>query len=185
MSATRFALVAAACLLADPVIAEEASQAQSWGLSEERLAVLAGTVVDVRCELAGDCPPGCGGGGRQLGLLTDAGKLVLVAKNGQPLFNGAVPDLLPFCNQAVEVDGLMTGHGGVEFYQVQLIRPAGESDWEKANRWTEAWAAANPDIADGEGPWFRRDPRVTQRIQQNGYLGLGLEADQVFIDDWF
>ena len=32
-------------------------------------------------------------------------------------------------------------------------------EWIKANRWTKDWAVANPD-ATGQGPWFRRDPRV-------------------------
>lgn len=161
------------------------SQAQSWGLSEEALAPLSGTVVDIACELGGDCPENCGGGDRQLGLLTDDGRLVLAAKNGQPLFNGAIHDLAPYCGQAVEVDGLFTGHRGAAIYQVQLIRPAGQGELRPADRWTEAWAERNPGLAEAEGPWYRNDPRVTSRIEAEGHLGLGLEADAAFIEEWF
>ena len=46
------------------------------------------------------------------------------------------------------------------------------------------WAAAHPD-AKGKGPWFRRDPRVTAEIEAEGYLGLGQETDEAFIEEWF
>ena len=46
----------------------------------------------------------------QLGIVREGdGALVLVSKNGQPAFNGAVTDLLPYCGKEVEVDGLLTG----------------------------------------------------------------------------
>lgn len=52
------------------------------------------------------------------------------------------------------------------------------------NTFTKDWAAKNPD-STGEEPWFRRDPRITASIAQNGYLSLGLEADAAFIEDCF
>lgn len=178
-------LATAVALVAQPAPAEElTSQANSWNLSEEQASAFAAKVVDVRCELGGDCPEACGDGARQLGLLTTDGTLHLVAKNGQPQFNGATVDLQPYCGQDVEVDGLLTGHGGVQLYQIQFIRTAGESDWSKANNWLDAWKADNPDVAEGEGPWFRRDPRVLSRIEAKGYLGLGLEEDERFIAEW-
>jgi len=175
----------AAVLAASLASAEElTSQANSWNLTEEQAVAFAAKVIDVRCELTGDCPQSCGGGSRQLGLLKPDGTLHLVGKNGQPQFNGATVDLQPYCAQAVEVDGLMTGHGGVKLFQVQLIRQAGAGEWDKADNWLEAWKAANPDVAEGEGPWFRRDPRVVSRIEANGYFGLGLEEDARFIAEW-
>ena len=33
----------------------------------------------------------------------------------------------------------------------------------------------------GDGPWFRRDPRILSAIAADGYLGLGPEADREFI----
>ena len=42
----------------------------------------------------------------------------------------------------------------------------------------------NPD-AKGKGPWFRRDPRVNEIIAREGYLGLGLEVDQTYIEENF
>lgn len=167
--------------------AQEASesQANSWGLAGEELAVLRGTVVDSLCELGGDCPPDCGGGARQLGILTEGGELVLVTKNGQPLFNGAVPDLLPYCGENVVADGLFAGHGGVKMYQIQLIRTADAEEFSKTDRWTEVWNEDHPDLAEQPGRWYRKDPRVLQRVEEQGYLGLGTEADQAFIAEWY
>ena len=45
--------------------------AESWGLPEEEKTRFEAKVVDALCELTGDCPDRCGGGKRQLGLLTD------------------------------------------------------------------------------------------------------------------
>lgn len=175
--------VAALLVSALPLQAEE-SQANSWNLTEEEASTFAATVVDPLCEFAGDCPENCGDGTRQLALKTTDDEMVIVSKNGQPQFNGAVADLLAFCGQDIEVDGLFTGFGGVKIYQVQLIRVAGEAEWQKANTWLDAWKAANPDVAEGEGPWFRRDPAVLERIERDGYLGLGKDADAKFIAEW-
>ncbi|MCB2011887.1 MAG: hypothetical protein KDF64_15045 [Geminicoccaceae bacterium] len=171
-------------MLPDRVLAEGESNARSWGLSEEQPAVIRGRVVDIFCEIAGECPDDCGGGGRQLGLLTEDGRLVAVAKNGQPLFNGAIADLLPYCGVDVEADGLMTGNGTTRYFQVQLIREQGASRWNKATLWTEMRARSEPPLIPGEGPWFRRDPRILGRIERDGYLGLGKEVDDTFIAEW-
>lgn len=168
----------------------QGSQAKSWGLTGEAKATFSARVVDVLCELAGDCPPDCGAGARQLGLERQAdGKLILPMKNGQPLFTGAAQELAPYCGQVIDVDGLMVGgadvyDGAPTFYQVQLLRPPG-GDWMKANRWTRVWADANPEAAGKSGPWFRKDPRIESRIEREGYLGLGQEADKQFILDWY
>lgn len=162
------------------------SQAKSWGLSGEQKARFQAKVVDVLCELTGDCPADCGAGRRQLGLLRAAdGALVPAAKNGETVFSGAVADLLPYCAADVEVDGLMVGEGPTKIYQVQLVRRVGEAEWSKTNRFTAEWNAAHPDLAGGSEPWFRKDPRVTSRIAAEGYLGLGLETDAAFIKEEF
>lgn len=167
----------------------EGSQAKSWGLLGEEPARFEARVVDILCELTGDCPADCGGGDRQLGLVRTADDvLVLASKNGQPAFNGAVADLLPHCGAVIGVDGLLVGDAEItplnaKVFQVQFIRAEGGA-WEKADRWTDVWAAENPD-ATGDGPWFRRDPRVTERIERDGYLGLGEEADAAFIKEFY
>ncbi len=183
-----------AALVAFPVMAEEGkfaegSQARSWNLKAQEKALFKAKVVDVLCELAGDCPPDCGGGTRQLGLLRDADDaLVFPTKNGQPVFTGAATDLQLYCGKQVEVDGLLTGGdeisaGAAKLFQVQRIREIG-GEWAKANRWTKDWQKANPG-AKGKGPWFRRDPRIVREIEKDGYLGLGLDEDKVFIKDWY
>jgi hypothetical protein len=180
-----------ALLLATPAGAQDFTQgstAEEWGLYAESKALFAATVVDPLCELAGDCPADCGGGTRQLALRrTVDGVMVMPLKNGQPLFTGAANELAPFCGREVEVDGLLLADpdaGFMNLYQVQKIRVAGTSDWIRANRWTEDWAARNPDAA-GEGEWFRRDPRVKAEIAREGYLGLGLETDAAFLKEYF
>ena len=103
------------------------------------------------------------------------------------MFSGAASELLPYCGQQVEVDGLLLSDpdiGANNIYQVQKIRAVGATDWVKANKWTKDWQAANPDIT-GKEPWFRRDPRVNARIAATGYLGLGLDTDKTFIAELF
>ena len=183
--------VVAAALLAAPAAAQqdfsEGSEARSWNLFAEAPARFAATVSDPLCELAGDCADDCGGGTRQLVLVREAdGVMVFPLKNGQPAFTGAVAELVPFCRQAVEVDGLMLDDpeiGAQNVYLVQRIRPEG-GEWIRANRWTRQWAEENPDAA-GDGPWFRRDPRILREIEEEGYLGLGEAVDQAFFEDWF
>ncbi|MBD3625793.1 MAG: hypothetical protein HUJ24_10565 [Rhodobacteraceae bacterium] len=184
-------LALALSVMAVPVAAQdfsEGSEAKEWGLYGESKARFAATVVDPLCELAGDCPDNCGDGRRQLALLREADDvMVLPLKNGQPVFSGAANELAPFCGQAVEVDGLLITDeelGAQNVYLVQKIRAAGAEDWTAANQWTKDWAAANPDAA-GEGPWFRRDPRVLAEIEKEGWLGLGAEADAAFLEEWF
>lgn len=187
---TRF-LAAAALLLAFPASAQdfsEGSEARPWSLAGERPARFEARVTDVLCEVSGDCAEDCGGGARQLGLLRAAdGALIYPMKNAQPVFTGASVDLQPWCGAAVEVDGLMIENPETRarnVYMVQRIRPAGGGEWFPAQRWTHVWAEENPDAA-GEGPWFRNDPRVQAEIARDGYLGLGREADEAFIAEWF
>lgn len=164
------------------------SEAKSWNLFAEKPARFDAKVVDILCELSGDCPDNCGDGNRQLGLLRAAdGVLVYPNKNSQPAFTGAALELAPYCQADVEVDGLMIEDpdlGVTNVYLIQKIRNVGESEWVKASTWTKKWAEAHPE-AEGKGPWFRRDPRVNERIATTGYLGLGLEKDAAFIEEWF
>ena len=164
------------------------SEAESWNLYAEQPARFEAKVVDILCEIAGDCAADCGAGKRQLGLLRVADNaLVYPNKNGQPVFSGAASELLPYCGQQVEVDGLMISDpdiGATNIYQLQKIRAAGAADWVKSNRWTKDWQAANP-ANTGKEPWFRRDPRVNARIAASGYLGLGLDTDKAFIAELF
>lgn len=184
-------VAAALALVASPLIAQdfsEGSTAKEWGLYGENPAFFAATVVDPLCELTGDCPDNCGDGRRQLALLrTVDDVMVLPMKNSQANFAGATNEMLPFCGQAVEVDGLIITDdelGAQNMYLLQKIRVAGDAEWIKANRWSKDWAAAHPE-AKGKGPWFRRDPRVKAEVAREGWLGLGLEADAEFLEEWF
>ncbi|MEP3274789.1 MAG: hypothetical protein ABJN26_00660 [Stappiaceae bacterium] len=162
------------------------SQAKEWGLTEEEKALFSGKVVDILCELSGDCPDSCGNGLRQLGIVREAdNQLITVLKNSQAAFNGAADDLLPYCNKAVEVDGLLIGdleEVTAKYYMVQFIRNQGDADWNKTNLWTKEWARKNPGH-EGKGPWFRRDPRVAAQIEARGHFGLGHDADQKYLEE--
>jgi len=184
-------MIAALCLLAAPASAQDfaaGSEAKTWNLYAEQPALFEAQVVDILCELTGNCADNCGDGRRQLGLVRAAdGVLVYPNKNSQPAFTGATVELLPYCGQQVEVDGLLINDpdlGAQNIYLVQKIRAVGADDWVKANRWTKEWAKANPE-AKGKGPWFRRDPRVLAEIAAEGYTGTGVEAEKPFIEEWF
>ncbi len=176
---------AAFALFAAPLAAQDFSansEAKTWNLYAEVPAKFDAKVVDVMCEITGDCPADCGAGDRQLGLLRSADNvLVMATKNNQPAFTGAVVDLLPYCNQDVTVDGLMINDEDFPINNVYLVQriKAGDADWAKASQFTKVWATKNPD-AKGKGPWFRRDPRINALIEKEGYLGLGLEIDKEF-----
>jgi len=183
------ALLAAPLFAASPAIADEECKVKSWGLSGQEKACFTAKVVDLLCEVAGDCRDDCGNGKRQLGLLReDDGKLIYPQKNLQTSFNGPVADLYPHCGKTIDVRGWLVGDeetlkGSAQLFQVQWIRADG-GKWQKANKWTKAWAKANPK-AKGKGPWFRRDPRILKEIEADGYLGLGKDEDIVFIKDWY
>jgi len=190
----RAALFAAAALFALPAGAEQGAfsqgcEAKPWNLTGEEQACFSAKVVDILCELTGDCPDNCGDGTRQLGLVRDYDRvLVFPNKNTQPVFSGAATDLQPYCGKRVFVDGLLVGgdevaEGMPKIYQVQRIREIGGGG-EKTNRFTKAWAEKNPD-AKGKGPWFRRDPLIGAEIEKDGYLGFGPEEDEAFIKDWY
>lgn len=175
-------LLAAAPAAAQDIDFSANSEARSWNLAFEVPARFEAEVVDLLCEVAGDCERACGDG-RQMGLLRVAdGVLVYPNKNTQPAFTGAAVDLAPHCGTTVEVDGLMIEDeylGAANVYLVQRILPEGATEWVRANAWTREWAEANPDAA-GDGPWFRRDPRVLQQIEETGYLGLGLSHEEAW-----
>lgn len=184
------ALIVAAACLAAPSNAQdfsEGSEAKTWNLYAEVPATFEATVVDLLCTLTGDCAEDCGAGTRQLGLKrTVDDVLVLPMKNSQPAFTGATVDLAPYCNQTITVDGLMIEDEDFpvsNIYLVQTITPAG-GETVKANQFTKKWAEKHPEAA-GKGPWFRRDPRIKAIIADEGYLGLGLEADESYAEENF
>ena len=162
----RLLTAAAAVLL---LSAGAAQAANEWGIEHEAKARFQAKVVDVLCELTGtDCPADCGAGKRQLGLLRDDGTLVLAIKNFDP-FAGAVNDLIGFCGQRVEVDGLMISNPKMPMFAVQFKR-APEGKWSRANQFGKDWVEANPNKGK-VNQWFRKDPTVVQVIKEKGILG--------------
>jgi hypothetical protein len=169
-----------AAFFASLLLAAGAAQAaNSWGLPEEEIARFEATVVDVLCELTGDCPAGCGGGKRQLGLLTDEGRLVLPVKN-QTVFSGAADELIDFCAKRVIADGLFTTNRGHTIFALQFVKEAPDGKWRRANRFLPKWAERNGLDPDDKKvkQWFRHDPVVKRLIAEQGKLGLGPAADK-------
>ena len=168
------------------------SEVKGWkNLAGRENAKFKARVVDVLCELTGECAEKCGEGRRQMGLVREAdGKLILAGKNRQGSFNGATIDLYPYCGQNVTVDGLLVGDPEVtdtKFYQVFLVTREGSDKAAKTSRWTRDWQRRNPDLKDElkkvKNRWFRIDPAVVAAIEANGWLGLGAEADKAFIEE--
>lgn len=155
----------------------EGGAAEKWGLPDEEVVRFDAQVVDLLCELSGDCPANCGGGARQLALKTNDGNLVLPVKNVVP-FAGTAAELIEFCGQRVTADGLLTtNRGATLLFVLQFVRQAPDGKWRRANRFLPKWAEKNgvaPDSAQAKR-WFRNDPAVKGLIDRQGKLGLGPE----------
>lgn len=164
-------LLAAFVLILAPHGAAHA--AKGWGLDGEQEASFDATVVDVLCELTGDCPPNCGEGDRQLGVVREDGTLLLVVK-GATLFANAVKDLLPYCGQSLTVDGLVIENEYMQMFFPQFIRPPGGM-FTKTNRFSKDFKASYP---DKKGPWWKGHPQVLEKLERTGILGIpGLEPE--------
>ncbi len=158
--------------------------AEEWGLPDEEVVRFEAKVVDIACELTGDCPANCGGGARQLGLIDATGKLILPLKNATP-FSGASVELIGFCGKRVIADGLFTTNNGYKVFAIQFVREAPKGKWRRANRFLSKWAKRNGLPANGKKTrrWFDNDPRVKQLIQEQGVFGLGKEADRKYFSN--
>lgn len=160
----RFAitLVTLLCLSSVPSLA-----ADEWGIPHESVVEIEGTVVDVACTLTGDCPPNCGDGRRQLGLLTPDGKLRMAAKAATN-FAGAVRDLLPHCGKVVFADGLLIENPALTMLMVQNLRLSKADKLAPATAFETEWVKQNGPAEE----WYRADPRVKSAIEANGVLGI-------------
>jgi hypothetical protein len=172
ITSAAFTLIAAASI---------AQGAESWGLPGEETVRFEAKVVDVLCELSGDCPADCGAGKRQLGLVNDDGKLILPLKNQVP-FAGSTDELIDFCAKRVVADGLMVTNKGYTFMALQFVREAPDGPWRRANRFQNKWAERNGVASDSDAAnqWFYNDPRIKDLISRQGKLGLGPKADEVY-----
>jgi hypothetical protein len=170
-------------LLAALAVTSAAQAAQSWGLPGEEEARFEAKVVDMLCELTGDCPADCGAGKRQLGLLMDDGKLILPLKDQVP-FAGAADELADFCGKHVVADGLFSTNRGHTVFALQFVREAPDGKWRRASRFLPNWAAKNGVDAKSKvaQQWFRNDPQVKKLIEEQGILGLGPEADKKYLE---
>lgn len=177
------AILSAIGLASALLAAGHVQAANSWGLPNEEISRFEAKVVDVLCELSGNCPTDGGAAGRQLGLLLDDGTLVLPVKNATP-FSGTQVELLPFFGKRVIADGLFTTNHGYRVFALQFIREAPDGEWRGANRFIRAWARNNGFPADAKevSQWFRHDPGVKALIAKQGKLGLGPEADKAFLN---
>ena len=156
--------------------------AEEWGLPEEKISRFEAKVVDVLCELTGDCPKGCGGGERQLGLLDTNGKLILPLKNSV-IFAGTTDELIGFCGKQVIADGLLTTNRGYTVFALQFVKGAPAGKWQRANRFLPKWAKKNGLAPNSKKSkrWFDHDPKVRNVIDKDGKLGLGLKVDKEYL----
>ena len=154
-------------------LSSPAMAAEGWGIAHEKISRVEAKVVDIACEVTGNCVAQCGNGKRQLGLLFDDGKLVPVVKNNDP-FAGAVADLLPFCGKRIVADGLLISNPKMTMFQLQFKRSAPKGKpkgkWSGAKWFTRDWARANPGKAGNQ--WFKHDAKVKELIARDGVLGI-------------
>jgi hypothetical protein len=146
--------------------------ADGWGIKNEKITRTEAKVVDIACEVTGNCVANCGNGKRQLGLLFDNGKLVPVVKNNDP-FAGATEDLITHCNQRIVADGLMISHPKMPIFQLQFKRSAPKG--KPKGKWSGAkWFTRNWEKKHGKpgGEWFQHDERVKAAIAKDGVLGV-------------
>ncbi len=162
----------ASILTASAVVANAASE---WGIDHEKKTRVEVKVVDLLCEITGNCAAECGKGKRQLGFLFDDGKLVPAVKNQEP-FAGATNDLIKFCNKRIVADGLMISNPKMPLFAVQFTRLAPDGKWSRANQFGKDWSKANGGKKSGQ--WFRQDPRIKKTIKEQGVFGIpGLKPE--------
>ncbi len=153
---------------------------QKWSVTNAEARALTGTVVDVQCELSGNCPDACGAGKRQLAIKTEDQGVVLAAKNLN-FYSGAADELSPFCGQVVEVNGLFTENRGIRFFQVQNVRTPG-GQWQKGTRYLQAWSERSGKSPSVASKWYNNDDRVKDVLEKDGRLGLGQAADDEYFN---
>ena len=169
----RIVIFGLAALLLGTVSAQAADE---WGIDHEQVARWDGKVVDILCEITGDCPANCGDGKRQLGLILDDGRLVPMVKNFDP-FAGAQTDLKDFCGKRVTADGLFIDNPKMPLFALQFKRPAPDGDWSRANWFVRDWAKQNGAAKKDE--WFRNDPAVKKIIARDGVFGIpGIKPEE-------
>ena len=165
--------VAALGLMAGPALA-----AEGWGIDGEKKTRVEAKVVDLLCEITGQCAKNCGGGKHQLGLLLDDGRLIPAVKNFEP-FAGATNDLIKFCGKRIVADGLMINNKKMPLFAVQFKRLAPDGKWSRANQFGKDWVKNNKTHGKGgSGKWFRKDPLIVKLIKKQGVFGIpGLKPE--------
>ena len=155
------------CLAALLATTTLARAGEGVGAANETVVSFEAKVVDLACQLGATCPSDCGGGKRQLGLLTKDGKLRAAVKSAT-IFAGPVDDLLPFCGKSVTVDGVLVENPKLTLYFVQGIREGSSGDFAATDAFEKRWVAANGPSEE----WFRNDPKVKEIIAKDGVLGI-------------
>jgi hypothetical protein len=157
----------ALCAALSALCATHAGAAEKWGMPHEKELIVRGKVVDILCELARDCPPDCGGGKRQLGLVTAEGVLRPAAK-GNVDFASPVIDLAPFCGKTIFADGLLLENPAAHLYFVQAIRERDGDPWIPATAFQTRFDARHGATKE----WYRSDPTAKDIIARDGVLGV-------------
>ena len=153
-----------------------ANAAEEWGIDGEVKARFEAKVVDIQCELTGNCPDNCGSGKRQLGLLRETGELVMVLKNFT-IFAGGTDDLIPYCNKQIIADGLMITTPHMPMFALQFTKLADGGKWSRANGFAKSWSKRNS--GKDASNWFRDDQLVQEIIAKDGVFGIpGLEPEE-------
>lgn len=171
----RPAIAALAGLLASAApLLPAARAAEPWGLQNESIATFRAEVVDLLCAVGGACAPSCGGGKRQLGLLTSDGKLRAAVKASSD-FAGPLLDLQPYCGKTISVDGLLVENPRMTMMFVQRLRETDDQPWITTDGFLNDFAARYGGGTSDD--WVRRHPQVKPIIAETGVFGIqGLKS---------
>jgi hypothetical protein len=161
-------------MLATFALSPQARAAELWGLQNESIATYRAEVVDLLCVVGGSCPPACGAGKRQLGLLTQDGKLRAAVKASSD-FAGPVMDLLPYCGRTIEVDGLLVENPLMTMMFVQRLREKDDQTWVTTDGFLHDFAARHGN--GNSDDWVRKHPEAKAIIAADGVFGIkGLKS---------
>lgn len=150
------------------LLAETAMAAKSWGIKGEEATRFEARVVDIACELTGNCPPDCGAGSRQMGLLRPDGTLVFAVKNGDN-FAGAAADLAPLCGKHIMADGLLIPGEKITLFALQFMQELPDGTWSRADGFSRDFETRTGQPGER---WFEHDAQVRTALEAGGVLGI-------------
>jgi len=154
-------------------VAGPVRSADSLGVHNEQIVTLKGKVVDLACEVTGNCASDCGSGKRPLGLLTEDGKLYVAAKSNT-IFAGLLKDIVTQCGKTIIADGLTTSDHDATLLMIQRYKTSDNGNWVETDGFAADWSKRHSTPIDSKmtEEWYRNDWVVKGAVARRGKLGV-------------